>query len=140
MKRLSKKATVPLILFTLLVGTMSSAFGQEIQLPRISIEELKTIIDRGADIVIIDTQPKKLYEFRHIKGAISLPWAMKIDWATAQKLPRDKLLITYCDCGPGEGDSHSVGIQLKGMGFTQVKVLADPSIRGWMEKGYPIER
>ena len=140
MEKIAEKIIVVLTLFVLLLGTVSLAFGQEIQLPRISIEELKALMEGGADIVIIDTQPKKLYESGHIKGAISLPWAMKIDWAAAEKLPRDKLLILYCDCGPGEADSNQVGLQLKGMGFTRVKVLSDPSITGWMEKGYPIAR
>lgn len=141
MEKITEKIILLLLtLFMLLLGLVPLAAGQEIQLPRISIEELKALMEDGADIVIIDTQPKKLYEIEHIKGAISLPWAMKIDWTTAKKLPRDKLLILYCGCGPGEADSNHVGLQLKGMGFTHIKVLSDPSITGWIEKGYPIEK
>lgn len=113
------------------------------EIPRIKIEELKDLMDQGADIAIADTHPRALYEEKHIKGAISLPWAMLgIAWEDVQKLSKDKdkLIITYCDCGPGESDSAEIASRLIQMGFTNVKVLADPSLRGWIEKAYPIEK
>jgi len=109
------------------------------EVSRISMEELKELMDSGADVVVVDCQPRSVYEQGHIPGAISLPWAMEITPADAQQLPQDKLIITYCDCGPGEADSADVALQLIRMGFKNVKVLADPSIRGWMEAGYPME-
>lgn len=112
------------------------------RVPRISIEELKALMDGGADVVIVDNQPKVAYEKQHIKGAISIPWTMKgLATESSQKLPRDKdrAIITYCDCGPGELDSADIATRLIGMGFSNVKVLADPSIRGWVEAGNPVE-
>jgi rhodanese-related sulfurtransferase len=144
MKKLNKKDVIPFVACALVLCMLSLGFGGEIQLPRISIEELRALMESGADILIIDTQPKKMYEFGHIKGAISLPYSRRIDpvsdWVAAQKLPRDKQIITYCDCGPGEQDSNNLGNQLRALGFMRVKVLADPSIAAWIEKGYPIER
>ena len=138
--RYKKRGIVLLVFLSLLMGAVSIAFGQKVRIPRISIEQLKTLIDNGADMAIIAVQPKKLYDRGHIKGAICFPWARKIDPAAAENLPRDKTLILYCDCGPGEADSNDVALQLKRMGFMQVKVLAHPSIRGWREKGYPTEK
>ena len=109
------------------------------EVPRISLEELKELMDSGADVVILDCQPRSVYEQGHIKGAISLPWAPEIDEEEVWMLPWDKPIITYCDCGPGEADSADVALQLIRKGFDDVKVLADPSIRGWMEAGYPME-
>jgi rhodanese-related sulfurtransferase len=110
------------------------------EIPRITIEELKQKMDSGADIVIVDAQPKATYDKGHIKGALSFPWAAKITQWDVRQLPRDKMIITYCDCGPGEADSSDLAAQLKEMGFSNVKVLADPSIRGWIKAGYPIEK
>ena len=45
------------------------------EIPRISIEEVKAKLDTGANIVIVDTRMKDLYEGRHIAGAISIPEA-----------------------------------------------------------------
>jgi rhodanese-related sulfurtransferase len=112
------------------------------KIPRITIDELKAMTDQKADIVMVDTHPRARYEDHHIKGAISIPWAMLgIAWEDVQKLPRDKgtPIITYCDCGPGESDSAEIAARLIQMGFTNVKVLADPSLKGWKEKSFPIE-
>ncbi len=126
------------ILGALLLAGTANAVHDEI--PRIPIEQLKELIDRGADIVILDAQQKSIYDQGHIKGAKSLPWAAEIQEDAVQNLPKDKLTITYCDCGPGENDSADVAAQLMGLGFTEVKVLADPSIRGWKKSGFPIEK
>jgi rhodanese-related sulfurtransferase len=90
-------------------------------------------------MVILDVQPRTIYDRAHIKGALSFPWGAKLKQSDVRQLPRDKMIITYCDCGPGEADSADVAAQLIEMGFGDVKVLADPSIKGWIKAGYPIE-
>lgn len=117
----------------------SAALAAEAEIARISIEKLKEMMDAGQQVVVLDTQPKAVFDMEHIKGAISFPWEMEINPARAKGLPRDKMIVTYCDCGPGESDSNDVAVQLKKMGFKNVVVLADPSVRGWIEKGYPKE-
>jgi len=109
------------------------------EIPRITIEELKQKMDSGADIVVLDAQPKALYDKGHIKGAQSFPWTSKLTGEDVKQLPRSKLIIVYCDCGPGEFDSSDLAAQLREMGFNIV-VLSDPSIRGWIKAGYPVEK
>ena len=76
----------------------------------------------------------------HIKGAISLPWKPQMTIVDLEMLPMGKTIVTYCDCGPGEADSDSVAMQLIELGAeADVKVLAHPSIEGWIEAGYPTE-
>ncbi len=125
-------------LLVLLCAFAGSAAAQE-EVPRITVEELKSMIDKGADVLILDTQPKALYEKGHVKGAVSFPWKPKITPQDAARLPRTKPIVTYCDCGPGESDSAGVASQLLALGFTDVRVLKDPSIRGWKKAGYPVE-
>jgi rhodanese-related sulfurtransferase len=108
--------------------------------PRISIQELKKMMDDETPVTIIDVQPKDIYEMGHIKGAISLPWKAQIALEDVWSLPNDQPIVTYCDCGPGESDSASVAAQLFQFGFDNVKVLKDPSIRGWKELNYPMEK
>ena len=109
------------------------------EIPRIEIDELKHLMDLGAEMAIVDTHPRAYYEEHHIEGAISIPWTMEgIPWEEVQELSKEKLTITYCDCGPGESDSAEIASRLMEMGFMNVKVLADPSLRGWIERGYPI--
>ena len=108
--------------------------------PRISIQELKKMVDSGKPPTIIDVQPKDVYKAGHIKGAISLPWKSQIPLEDVWNLPKDRPIVTYCDCGAGEADSSDVASQLLQYGFDNVKVLGDPSIKGWKEAGYPMEK
>jgi rhodanese-related sulfurtransferase len=110
------------------------------EIPRITIEELKQKMDGGGDIVVLDAQPKAIYDKMHIKGSIPLPWTAKLTQWDVRQIPRDKMIIIYCDCGPGEADSSDLAAQLREMGFNNVEVLAYPSIRGWIRAGYPVEK
>jgi len=127
-----------LLIACLMIGIVSAAVGADV--PRISIEELKKMMDDRAAVTILDVQPKDVYAAGHIKGAISLPWKSQIALEDVWSLKEDQLIITYCDCGPGEADSSNVADQLIQFGYTNVKVLKDPSIKGWREAGYPMEK
>ena len=85
----------------LMIGARAAA---QIEIPRITIHELKGMIDQGESVLILDTQPKAIFEKGHIKGAISFPWKARITLQDVSGLPRDKLIVTYCTCGPGEAD------------------------------------
>ena len=120
------------------IGSAHAAMQGDV--PRISVQELKKMMDDGTPVIIIDVQPKDIYEMEHIKGAISLPWKSQIALEDVWSLPNDQPIVTYCDCGPGESDSADVASQLFNFGFDNVKVLKDPSIRGWKELKYPTEK
>jgi len=109
------------------------------EIPRIPIDELKKLIDAKAEVIILDTQLKNIYDKGHIKGALSFPWKPDVSEADVEKFGKNKLIVTYCDCGPGAADSTDVAAQLIELGFTNVKILKNPSIRGWKESGYPME-
>ena len=118
----------------------SVCFALQADIPRISIQELKKMMDKDTEIVIIDAQPKDIYEKGHIKGAISIPWKSQIALEDVWSIPGDATIVTYCDCGPGEADSADIASQLMKMGYVDVMVLEDPSIKGWKKAGYPIEK
>ena len=122
----------------LLAGSIPAVAQGDI--PRISIQELKAMMDSGKPVTIIDAQPKEVYKEGHIKGAISLPWKSQIPLEDVWNLPKDKPIVTYCDCGPGESDSADVASQLIQFGFENVRVLGDPSIKGWKKANYPMEK
>lgn len=117
----------------------SAAYAGHPDIPRITNDELKALIEKKADIVILDAQLKSIYDTGHIKGAISFPWKADLTESDVSELPKDKLVVTYCDCGPGETDSSDLAFQLLGLGFTDVKILLNPAIRGWKKSGYPLE-
>jgi len=137
--RIFAKVFVMLFSVSLFFYPTWPAFGASGEVPRITIESLKKMMDDKEDVLIIDVQPRGVYEKGHIKGAVSLPWTPELTEAQVAALPRHKPVVVYCGCGPGEEDSASVGARLIELGFSDVKVLADPSIGGWKQAGYPME-
>jgi rhodanese-related sulfurtransferase len=110
------------------------------QVSRITVEELKSLMDSGAKVAILDVRPRESYDMGHIKGAVSFPWKPQLTFADVEMLPWGDLIVTYCDCGPGEADSANVAFQLIELGSEmEFQVLAHPAIEGWIELGYPTE-
>ena len=135
-----KKVVVLFNLLMVLFVMVSVCASVQADVPRITIQELKEMMDKGTEVMIIDTQPRVIYAMGHIKGAVSLPWKSQILLEDVWSLASDVPVVTYCDCGPGEADSADIAAQLIQMGFDSVKALKDPSVRGWKEAGYPMEK
>jgi rhodanese-related sulfurtransferase len=137
LEMLKKRFSSNLLMVLLVI--VSVCVSVQADVPRITIQELKEMLDKGIEVTIIDTQPRAIFAMGHIKGAVSIPWKSQIALEDVWSLASDVPVVTYCDCGPGEADSADVASQLMRMGFDNVKALKDPSIRGWKEAGYPIE-
>ncbi len=102
--------------------------GDKAHYPSVSAEWVKTQIDKGADMVLVDSRPKrKKYDKGHIPTAVSIP-DMQFDKFKGQ-LPEDKskLVVFYCG-GLHCKLSHKSAAKAIAMGYTNVKVFA---------KGYP---
>ncbi len=131
------------LMLVLIPGILALTFGTisniavALEIPRITPEDLKTMIESKADIVVVDNQPKSEYNKAHILGAVNLPWAMEIEGPV--DLPRGKLLILYCGCAHEE-DSASVANQLiENFGYDEIKLLKGGWAQ-WLKLGYPIEK
>ena len=112
------------------------------EVPRIPAAELKELLARKADIVLVDVNPKDSFDMFHIPSAINISYA-SLD-GTAERdamlaqLPKDKLIVLYCLCEEG-GDSSEMALILRKMDYRRdrVKVLEGGLIK-WDEKGYPM--
>jgi rhodanese-related sulfurtransferase len=106
------------------------------QAPRMTVEDLKKMMDEGATVVIVDTNDETNYKMKRIKGAVHFPWAKVI--GEPGTLPKDKLLVLYCGC-IGEEASEDVAQQLMNdWGYKNLKVL-DGGLMRWIKLGYPVE-
>lgn len=107
------------------------------QIQRLKPAELKALIDGGADIVVVDAQMAEVYVLGHVKGAVNLPWDMKIK--SAGGLPKDKLAVLYCACAHEE-DAGDVAMQLiTSFGYKKIALL-EGGWNKWVELGYPTEK
>ncbi len=71
------------------------------EVPRITAEELKQLMDKKGEYVIVDTRSSSGYNDGHIVGAINIyndpqgdPFSREM---MMRALPRNKLIILYCD-------------------------------------------
>jgi rhodanese-related sulfurtransferase len=131
-----KGAAVFLLGFLLTGITPGTVSAKEFEY--ISLERLRQLVERGdQSILVVDTQPQRVYEMGHIKGAVNLPWAM--DLQTPGNLPKDKILILYCDCQEEE-DSIDMARQLKEKwNYERIKLLKGGWSR-WKGLGYPVDK
>jgi predicted sulfurtransferase len=71
------------------------------EVPRITAEELKQLMDKKGEYVIVDTRSSSSYDYGHIEGAINIYSDPQGDSFPRQMmlgaLPRNKLIILYCD-------------------------------------------
>jgi len=91
----------------------------------VSAEWVKSQIDKGADMVLVDSRPKrKKYDKGHIPTAVSIP-DMQFDKFQDQ-LPEDKSkqVVFYCG-GLHCKLSHKSAAKAIAMGYTNVKVFAE---------------
>jgi len=112
------------------------------EVPRVPANELKDLLAKKADIVLVDVNPRDSFDSYHIPSAINIPYASykgtaKRD-ALLSKLPKNKLIVLYCFCDEG-ADSSETALLLRRMDYRRdnVKVLEGGLIK-WDEKGYPV--
>ncbi len=136
-----------LLPFIVLVGSAPSAAAKDDvvlpNIPRITAEELKQMIEKQATVVTVDARDSGSYDAGHIKGAVNIYYDPTADPMDRQMmlmaLPMDKLIVTYCDC-TDDASSANIAQELYKLGYDRdkVKVLSGGSLR-WVELKYPLE-
>jgi len=113
------------------------------EVPRIPAIEVKEMLAKKADFVLVDTNPADHFEMWHIPTAVNLPYTVLMNdpekaASMIEPLPNDKLIVLYCLCVEG-GDSSEVALFLRSMGFRRDKVkVLEGGLITWDEKGYPV--
>jgi guanyl-specific ribonuclease Sa len=68
------------------------------ELPRITAEKLKQFIDNGEPLVVVDTRIEFLFNMGHLPQSIDIPPRPEDEQTTRfLTLPKDRLIIFYCD-------------------------------------------
>lgn len=102
----------------------------------ISAEQAKVLGDIGAAPVMVDTRSEEAFRKMHITGAVNLPWKEAIE--EPADLPRNRLLVVYCDCLDDSTSSDVARQLIRDYGYTEVKVLRS-GLGSWICLNYPIE-
>jgi rhodanese-related sulfurtransferase/acyl carrier protein len=97
--------------------------------------DLRTALDEGQDLVVVDGRSGEAYAREHIRGAVSIPHR-SISQDSLAGLSRTPLYIAYCD-GIGCNASTKTAIKLATAGF-RVKELIG-GLDWWKREGYATE-
>jgi len=109
---------------------------RELRSSRISVGELKELVDRGPPPVIVDARaPASRRREGVIPGAIPVE-ALRLD-SGAATVPFDAEVIVYCAC-PNEASAARIAQQLIRMGCIRVRPLTG-GIFAWKDAGFDVE-
>ncbi|RRO12154.1 rhodanese-like domain-containing protein [Flavobacteriaceae bacterium 14752] len=99
----------------------------------IEVETLKTKLDAGEDIVLLDTRAKAEFDVSHLKNAIWIGYD-NFKKENVKQLDKNTEIVVYCSIGVR---SEQIGERLKNMGFKNIQNLYG-GIFDWVNRGYPI--
>ena len=97
---------------------------------------LKTLINSGAPLTILDARSGEFDDGRRIAGAIALNAESKAE-EIAKVLPnKEALIVTYCSNVKCPA-SHKLYTHLRSLGYTNL-IEYPEGIQGWVEAGNPV--
>jgi rhodanese-related sulfurtransferase len=112
-------------------------FIRQLRMNRITVAELRKLIEDGEELVILDVRPKEIRaQDGIIPGAIAAH-PEDID-PIVRDYSRDLEIIVYCAC-PNEESAATAAKHLKQAGFRKIRPLLG-GIDAWVDAGHPIER
>lgn len=102
---------------------------RELRIARISVDELKEMMDKGPQPVIVDLRPLLPAEVERI----SIPGALRMSVEELERrhheIPRDRDVVLYCAC-PNEVTAARMALLLRKNGITRVRPLAG-GVEAW---------
>jgi len=112
-------------------------FYRALRLARITVEELRGLMDRGKAPLVVDVRSdvSRKADGRFIPGALLMS-ADEID-ATLRELPHDRDIVFYCTC-PNEASAAAIAKRLIDLGYARVRPLAG-GLDAWLAAGHEVE-
>lgn len=110
---------------------------RELNIPKISTDDLRRMLDNNEDIMIVDLRSP-------LDIAVSpyaIPGAVQISLDELKQrlhqIPKDKEIVLYCAC-PNEATSATAALLLQKNGITKARPLAG-GVEGWRRDNLPVE-
>jgi len=129
------------VLFVIYLGVRflrRRAFLRAVGMSRITVGELRALIEAGAQPVVIDVRSDvgRSLDSRRIPGALGVELS-GLKRPLIATFPRDRDIVLYCNC-PNEASAATAAQLLASHGFTKVRPLAG-GLEAWIEAGHSID-
>ena len=136
----AKAVTLVVLAATALSALSSAALAKEEQairnVPRISIDELKTLMEKNA-VLVIDVRDPDSYAKGRIPGSVNVDYTQVLQQADRFK-DEKRTIVTYCACAR-EMTSARAAVDLAAKGVAGAKALVG-GWDEWVQRGEKIER
>jgi len=124
-----RNRSLVICLLFLLVALFSQARADELavavekaikkSIPVISTGQLASELEKGNELVLLDTREKNEYAVSHLPASLWVGYK-DFDLKRVEMLPKDSLIVVYCSIGYR---SEKIGEKLKGAGYRNVRNL-----------------
>jgi hydroxyacylglutathione hydrolase len=111
-------------------GWYNAGFPTE-SLPLLSVHQLKDKIDRGEELLVLDTRGQDEWDSGHINGALHI-YIGYLEQRLAE-VPRDKPVAVICNVGHRAGLGASILLRA---GYQEVHNVLG-SVKAWVAAGFP---
>ena len=120
-----------------IVSATTLAAAQAIRnVPRITIDEMKPLIEKHA-VLIIDVRRPDEYAQGHIPGAVNLDYTL-VSAQGARFKGDTRTIVTYCACS-NEMTAARAAVDLAQLGIPGAKALTG-GWDEWVRRGEPVEK
>ncbi|MFZ5852244.1 MAG: adenylyltransferase/sulfurtransferase MoeZ [Actinomycetota bacterium] len=114
-------------------GTVSDAAAEAARDATISVRDLKAMMDRGEDFLLVDVREPNEYEIVNIPGAVLIPKGEIVSGAALSRLPQDRRIVLHCKSGARSAEALAV---LKDAGFADA-VHVGGGVVAWVNQIEP---
>jgi rhodanese-related sulfurtransferase len=126
-----------LALSSLVLVTTVALSAQAIRnVPRITIDELKPLMEKGA-VLVIDVRRPDEFAQGHIPGALNMDYTLVAAQGSRFK-GETRTIVTYCACS-NEMTAARAAVDLAQLGLSGAKALKG-GWDEWVQRGEPVEK
>jgi adenylyltransferase/sulfurtransferase len=110
-------------------GVVSEEAQQAAHDSTISARDLKDMMDRGDDIMVIDVREPNEFEIVSIPGAVLIPKGQFVDGSALERLPQNKKIVLHCKSGARSAEALAI---VKNAGFSDA-VHVGGGVLSWVK-------
>ncbi len=103
----------------------------------ITRDEIKTRLDRGEPITLVEALPPKYFDEAHLPGAINIPHDRVRELAPSLLPDRNALIAVYCASTECQNSKIATDL-LRSLGYADAREYVDGK-QDWIEAGLPVE-